>query len=78
MKVQVEFVGAINTGIFNKQHEFNIEKNSTVKNLLEKLEHFDKSHLNFIQVLQNGKRVSHNQKLKNGDKLELMLMVGGG
>lgn len=77
MKIQVEFVGAISTGPHKKEQEFEVKENFTVKDFLETL-HFDKSHLNFIQVVKNGARVSHSDTLKGGDKLELMLMVGGG
>ncbi|MEW6711075.1 MAG: MoaD/ThiS family protein [Candidatus Riflebacteria bacterium] len=31
-----------------------------------------------MQVVRNGTRVAQNQSLKDGDKIELMLMVGGG
>ena len=78
MKIDVEFVGAINSGPFKKKQKFEIKEKSTVKDFLETLTHIDKGHLSFIQVVLNGNRVSHNQALKNGDKLELMLMVGGG
>ncbi|MDD2998656.1 MAG: hypothetical protein EOM80_09035 [Erysipelotrichia bacterium] len=77
MKIKVEFVGAINTGPYKKKQEFEIKDKSTVKNFLETL-HFDKGHLNFIQVVKNGSRCPHSDVLQNGDSLELMLMVGGG
>ena len=77
MKIHVEFVGAINTGPYEKQQEFELDGDKTVGEFLGTL-HFDKSHLNFIQVLKNGTRCSHNAKLEEEDKLELMLMVGGG
>lgn len=78
MKVQVEFVGAINSGPFKKKQPFELNDKATVKDLLEKLTHIDKGHLSFIQVVRNGSRVAQNQSLKDGDKIELMLMVGGG
>ncbi|MDN5279531.1 MAG: hypothetical protein PWR01_3496 [Clostridiales bacterium] len=77
MKINVEFVGAINTGPYKKQQTFEIEEKQTIKDFLETL-HFDKSHLSFIQVVKNGTRAPHSQELSDGDKLELMLMVGGG
>jgi len=77
MKIRVEFVGAINSGPYNKEHEFNLKEMLTVKGFLETL-HFDRSHINYIQVLRNGKRCPHSEQLSNGDRLELMLMVGGG
>lgn len=77
MKIRVEFVGAINSGPYNKEHEFNLKEILTVKGFLETL-HFDKGHINYIQVLRNGKRCPHSEQLSNGDRLELMLMVGGG
>ncbi|MGM0600734.1 MAG: MoaD/ThiS family protein [Candidatus Rifleibacteriota bacterium] len=77
MKIDVEFVGAINTGPYDKKQEFEVDNGKTVGEFLATL-HFDKSHLNFIQVLKNGTRCSHNETLSENDKLELMLMVGGG
>ncbi len=77
MKIKVEFVGAINTGPYKKEQEFELKEKITVKSFLETL-HFDRGHLNFIQVVRNGSRCAHTETLKNGDKLELMLMVGGG
>lgn len=77
MKIKVEFVGAINTGPYKKEQEFEIKDKTTIKSFLETL-HFDKSHLNFIQAVKNGTRCAHTEVLKKGDKLELMLMVGGG
>ena len=77
MKIKVEFVGAINTGPYKKNQDFDIKERTSIKDFLETL-HFDKSHLNFIQVIKNGSRAAHTETLKNGDKLELMLMVGGG
>lgn len=78
MKINVEFVGAINSGPFKKQQQFDLKDKATVKDFLESLTHIDKGHLSFIQVVRNGSRVAHTQVLKNGDKIELMLMVGGG
>lgn len=77
MKIKVEFVGAISTGPYKKEQEFEVAEKSTVKSFLETL-HFDRGHLNFIQVVKNGSRCAHSDTLKKGDKLELMLMVGGG
>lgn len=77
MKIDVEFIGAISTGPYKKEQGFTLKDKTTVKDFLETL-HFDKSHLSFIQVVKNGKRCSHNDTIKNDDKLELMLMVGGG
>ncbi len=77
MKINVEFVGAINAGPHQKKQDFEVKDKSTVRDFLESL-HFDKSHLDFIQVLKNGTRCAHVEILKNGDCLELMLMVGGG
>ena len=77
MKIRVEFVGAINSGPYNKEHEFDMKEKGTVRDFLETL-HFEKSHINYIQVLRNGKRCPHSEQLSNGDRLELMLMVGGG
>lgn len=77
MKIQVEFVGAINSGPYKKEQEFELKEKVSVKSFLETL-HFDRGHLNFIQVVRNGTRCPHTEILKNGDILELMLMVGGG
>jgi sulfur carrier protein ThiS len=78
MKINVEFVGAINPGPYKKKQDFEIKAKTTVKDFLETLEHIDKGHLSFIQVVCNGSRVAHTQTLKDGDSIELMLMVGGG
>ncbi len=77
MKIKVEFVGAINTGPYEKEQEFEIKEKTSIKEFLNSL-HFDKSHINFIQVVRNGSRCPHSDTIKKGDKLELMLMVGGG
>jgi sulfur carrier protein ThiS len=77
MKIKVEFVGAINTGPYKKEQDFEINEKTTIREFLETL-HFDKGHLNFIQAVKNGSRCAHSETLKKGDKLELMLMVGGG
>lgn len=77
MKIDVEFVGAISSGKYDKNHQFNFEEGTTVGDFLNTL-HFSKSHVKFIQVVRNGTRVPHSQQLSDGDKLELMLMVGGG
>jgi sulfur carrier protein ThiS len=77
MKINVEFIGAINTGPYKNKQSFDVKEKSTVKDFLATL-HFDKSHLNFIQVVKNGSRVPHTDLLKENDSLELMLMVGGG
>ncbi|HAE37476.1 MAG TPA: hypothetical protein DCG57_02420 [Candidatus Riflebacteria bacterium] len=77
MKINVEFVGAISSGPYKKAQEFEVKDKSSVRDFLECL-HFDKSHLDFIQIVKNGTRCAHGDSLKNGDKLELMLMVGGG
>ncbi len=77
MKIHVEFVGAINSGPYKKEQDFELADKTTVKAFLETL-HFDRTHLNYIQVVKNGSRCPHSDALKNGDKLELMLMVGGG
>jgi len=77
MKITVEFVGAISSGPHLKKQEFEVKEKSSIRDFLDTL-HFDKSHLDFIQVLKNGKRCAHADCLKNGDSLELMLMVGGG
>lgn len=77
MNIHVEFVGAINTGPYKKEQDFELKDKASIKDFLETL-HFDKSHLNFIQVVRNGSRAAHSEILNNGDKLELMLMVGGG
>lgn len=77
MKIHVEFVGAINTGPHKKKQEFEVAQDTTVRQFIESL-HFDKSHINFIQVVKNGARAPHSEELCDGDKLELMLMVGGG
>ncbi len=78
MKINVEFVGAINPGPYKKKQSFEVKDKATVKVFLETLEHIDKGHLSFVQVVCNGTRASHTQLLKEGDRLELMLMVGGG
>lgn len=77
MKIRVEFVGAINSGPYQKEQDFTLKEMLTVKGFLETL-HFDKGHINYIQVIRNGKRCPHTEQLSNGDRLELMLMVGGG
>ena len=77
MKINIEFVGAISSGPYKKVQEFEVKEKSSVRDFLETL-HFDKSHLDFIQVVRNGKRCAHSDGLKANDKLELMLMVGGG
>ncbi len=77
MKINVEFVGAINTGPCKKNQDFKLDDGTTVKQFLSTL-HFHPTHINFIQVVKNGTRVAHTEELKDGDKLELMLMVGGG
>lgn len=77
MKINVEFVGAINTGPYQKEQEFTVKEKTTVKSFLDTL-HFDPGHVNYIQVVKNGTRCAHVDVLKDGDKLELMLMVGGG
>lgn len=78
MKISVEFVGAINPGPYKKKQSFEVKDKATVKDFLETLEHLDKGHLSFIQVVLNGTRAPHTQPLNEGDRLELMLMVGGG
>jgi len=78
VKITVEFVGAINSGSYEKKQDFEIEEKTTVENFLKTLDHFHESHIPYIQVLCNGKRCAHTKKLKSGDYLELMLMVGGG
>lgn len=77
MKINVEFVGAISSGPHQKKQDFEVKDKATVRDFLETL-HFEKSHLDFIQVVRNGKRCAHSDNLKAGDQLELMLMVGGG
>lgn len=77
MKLTVEFVGSIDSGSYEKQHQFEVEAGTTVESFLAGL-HFNKAHLSFIQVVRNGKRTPHSAVLKSGDRLELMLMVGGG
>ncbi len=77
MKINVEFVGAISCGPHQKKQDFEIKEKTSVRDFLETL-HFDKAHLDFIQVVKNGKRCAHSDNLKAGDRLELMLMVGGG
>lgn len=77
MKIKVEFIGAINTGPYKKEQEFEVKEKTSIKSFLESL-HFDPGHLNFIQVVKNGTRCAHTDTIKKGDKLELMLMVGGG
>ena len=77
MNVKVEFIGAIDSGKYDQISVFEISKNQTIEIFLKSL-HFHESHIKFIQVLQNGKRVSQNTVIKDGDKLDLMLMVGGG
>lgn len=77
MKINVEFIGAISAGPYQKKQDFEVKDKSTVRDFLETL-HFDKSHLDFIQVVKNRIRCAHADSLKNGDCLELMLMVGGG
>ena len=77
MKIKVEFVGAINTGPYQKEQDFELKDKTSIRSFLETL-HFDRSHLSYIQVVKNGTRSAHTEILKNGDKLELMLMVGGG
>lgn len=77
MKIHIEFVGAINTGPYKQKQDFEVAKGTTIRQFIETL-HFDKSHINFIQVVKNGARAPHSEVLKEGDKLEFMLMVGGG
>ena len=77
MKIKVEFVGAIDTGSYEQIADFDVSKGQTIGEFLKGL-HFNPAHIKFIQVVKNGKRASHNDKLKANDKLDLMLMVGGG
>jgi len=77
MNITVEFVGTIDTGPYKQEESFSPEEGASVGDFLKKL-HFQPSHLKYIQVVRNGKRASHNSELKDGDHLELMLMVGGG
>lgn len=77
MKINVEFVGAISCGPHQKKQDFDVNDKASVRDFLETL-HFDKAHLDFIQVVKNGTRCAHSDALKAGDRLELMLMVGGG
>jgi sulfur carrier protein ThiS len=78
MKISVEFVGPINIGPYQREQDFEVEDGIKVEDFLKTLKHFHPSHIPYIQVLCNRKRCSHTKKLKEGDKLELMIMVGGG
>ncbi len=77
MKIRVEFIGAITTGPYKKEQDFELKEKTCIRDFLETM-HYAKEHLSYIQVIKNGQRCAHTELLKNGDKLELMLMVGGG
>jgi sulfur carrier protein ThiS len=78
MKITVEFVGPISIGPYEREQEFDVEKGTSVEEFLKTLKHFHPSHIPYIQVLCNRVRCSHTKILEEGDKLELMIMVGGG
>ncbi|MDD5092260.1 MAG: MoaD/ThiS family protein [Candidatus Wallbacteria bacterium] len=77
MKITVEFVGAIDSGPYERMHEFEIDSGASAGAFLAGL-HFHSRQVEFIQVVRDGKRLNHSAELQDGDNIQLMIPVGGG
>ena len=89
MKIQIELFGASRDFSDNNFLEFNIENNSTIKDIRNKIiEYLDakfKGNENFKKIVnssafcsQNNNIVSDNYKITSNEKIAIIPPIGGG
>jgi len=88
MKIQIELFGASREFSDQKYLEFNIENNSTIKDVRKKIidfliKDFD-GNKNFIKIVNssafcsNDNIISDNYKITNNEKIAIIPPIGGG
>ena len=88
MKIQIELFGASREFSDQKYLEFNIENNSTIKDVRKKIidfliKDFDGNE-NFIKIVNssafcsNDNIISDNYKITNNEKIAIIPPIGGG
>ena len=88
MKIQIELFGACREFSDQNYLEFNIENNSTIKDLRKKIidyliKDFDGNE-NFIKIVNssafcsNDNIISDNYKITNNEKIAIIPPIGGG
>ncbi len=77
MIVHIELAANLKQTIGKRVFEFELEDDSTVDSMLERLQYseLDKK---YILVSINGKMAKIYDEVKNGDKVFLSVLVGGG
>lgn len=77
MRVSVEFTGLLNISTVRSGDEVNLESGATVGKLLDRLG-IDEHHKKFITPLVNNRKARLTETLSDGDRVYLLLPVGGG
>ena len=77
MRVNVEFVGAVRRPWSEQQRDLEVEAGSTVGDLLGQLG-FERRERRFLTTVLGDRRVKPSQALADGDRLVVMLVIGGG
>jgi sulfur carrier protein ThiS len=77
MRVTVEYTGVLNIKVVSSGGTVELPTGATVSALLEHLG-IDKEHRKFITSLVNNQKARISAVLSEGDKVYLLLPVGGG
>ena len=77
INVKISFTGVIDIKNISDGSVIQIEKNSTIDNILDKL-CIRKEHKKYLITIINGDKKRASYILQNKDHLSLFLLVGGG
>ncbi|MBU1078044.1 MAG: MoaD/ThiS family protein [Spirochaetes bacterium] len=78
ISIQYEIFGAIKTTLPDIKGEINIPKGTTLKDLLIKEADIKEEHHKYLNITVNGRDYPLNKKLKNRQRIKILLPVGGG
>lgn len=77
MKITISFCGPIRRTFAEQEKTIEMDDGQTIAALLTALS-FSKEEQLAIVILQNGKSVRPYQRLRDGDRVEIAVLIGGG
>ena len=78
VKIEVELFGALKRDKKENKFTLSLKKDKSIKDVLLEDLKFPEEHIRFFVCMINDSQVKNSHVLKDGEKLKVLLPVGGG
>lgn len=78
ISIEYEFFGGISIKLKSNTGKIEVPKNTTIKEFITEIAGIPERYLKYMDITINGKHIPADKKLKNNNKIKILMPVGGG